>query len=260
MPPTRVVSLLQCDYRSNNWSTCVKVIGHFWDIPSQRRHKHLTYNAVITDAEGYVALAVVRRRDLIRRFAGVLTTGLCFILRKFSVERGKILINPDMTVVLDTFTQVELVGDIITTPGTMFQPLLPFAATTFTEPSLINVIGLVTSVYGMADIVVDGETESQFNFEIMDESGNAFYCCFRGSAAFWALDSYSRVGDKDDVVVALFWVKMTRLSDGDILFSSHCELSKARFNYNHPAIFAFRSSLDRAVADNVGPSPDSTTS
>ncbi|KAI9078626.1 hypothetical protein K1719_039375 [Acacia pycnantha] len=107
MPPTRVVSLLQCDCRSNNWSICVKLVGHFWDIPSQRRHKHLSYNAVITDAE----------------------VTMCS---------------------------------------------------------------------------VDGD-------------------------------------------------------DGDILFSSHCELSKARFNYNHPAVIAFHSSLDRAVADNVTLSPDSTT-
>ncbi|KAI9118805.1 hypothetical protein K1719_010250 [Acacia pycnantha] len=102
----------------------------------------------------------------------------------------------------------------------------------------------VTSFYGMADIVVHGENKNQFNFEIMDESGNVFYCCFRGSAAFWALDSYSRVLDKY----------------GDILFSSHCDLSKAHFNYHYPAVIDFRSKLNRAVASQEDDSSDSTTS
>lgn len=30
-------------------------------------------------------------------------------------------------------------------------------------------VGLVTVVYGMAEVVVDNETENQLNFEIMDE-------------------------------------------------------------------------------------------
>ncbi|KAK4267620.1 hypothetical protein QN277_024374 [Acacia crassicarpa] len=91
----------------------------------------------------------------------------------------------------------------------------------------------------------------------MDESGNPFYCCFRGCPAFWALESYSQVEDKDDVVVALLWVNMKRLSDGDILFSSHCDLSRAHFNYNHPAVAEFRLKLAIATAREVGDSPKS---
>ncbi|KAI9087264.1 hypothetical protein K1719_030734 [Acacia pycnantha] len=248
VPPTTVVSFLGCDARSINWSICVK---------------------------GYVALAILRKRDMIRRLSGVLTTGFCFILRKFCVERGPNLINLNMKIVLESFTEVELVRDIIVTPDTVFQPLLSFAATTFTESTLISntfsfvnllhvfcilgitsnsfadVVGQVTSVYGMADIVVHGENENQFNFEIMDK---------RGSAAFWALDSYSRVRNKDDVVVELLWVEMKRLSDGDILFSSHCDLSKAHFNYHHRAVIDFRSKLNHAVASQEDDSSDSTTS
>lgn len=41
-------------------------------------------------------------------------------------------------------------------------------------------------------------------------SGNPFHCCFRGSPAFWAAVSYSKVVNKDDVVIALFLVKMIR--------------------------------------------------
>ncbi|KAI9084099.1 hypothetical protein K1719_033955 [Acacia pycnantha] len=171
MPPTRVVSFLQCDSRSNNWSICIKVIGFFWDIPSTRMHRQITYNVVLTDAE------VI----------------FCF---------------------LESYVECTVIN----------------------KCPVCNVVGLVTRVYSMTDVVVNGETENQFNFEIMDE---------RGSSAFWAWDSYSRVLDKDDVVVALLWVKMKRLSDGeDILFSSHCELSKAHFNYDHPAVIDFRLKLN----------------
>ncbi|KAI9121428.1 hypothetical protein K1719_008461 [Acacia pycnantha] len=251
VPPTTVVSFLGCDARSINWSICVKVIGHFWDIPPMTKHRHMTYNAVLADAEGYLALAILRKRDMIRTLSGVLTTGFCFILTNFCVERGPNVINPDMKIVLENFTKVDIVRDIIVTPDTVFQPLLHFASTTFTTSTLINVVGRVTSVYGMADIVVHGENEKQFNFEIMDE---------RGSAAFWALDSYSQVRNKDDVVVALLWVEMKRLSDGDILFSSHCDLSKAHFNYHHRAVFDFRNKLNPAVASQQDDSSDITTS
>ncbi|KAI9114178.1 hypothetical protein K1719_014828 [Acacia pycnantha] len=45
-------------------------------------------------------------------------------------------------------------------------------------------------------------------------SGNPFHCCFRGSPAFRASIRYSKVLDKDDVVVPLLWVKMKRLRMG----------------------------------------------
>ena len=134
--------------------------------------------------QGYIALAVLRKRDVIRRLAGILIPDFYFILRKFNVERGPNLINQDMKIVLDTCTQLQLLPDIIITPDRVFQPLLPFADTTFTQSTLISttfylsphsflfsnpwitfkciedVVGLVTSVYPMAEIVVHNETEN----------------------------------------------------------------------------------------------------
>ncbi|KAK4259856.1 hypothetical protein QN277_006146 [Acacia crassicarpa] len=225
MSMTTVTSLLQLDCTSNNWIICVKVVGNFWDIPSMKKHRQITFNAVLADSEGYIALAIMRRRDVIRRLCGVLVPGFCFLLKKFSVEEGANIINPDLKIVIEEFTQIEYVFGIIQTPETIFQPLLPIAATTICETTLKNVVGLVTCVYPLNDVKIDGETHYQLNFEIMDESGNPFHCCFRGTPAFWAAVSYSIIDDKDDIVVALLWVKMIRLSDGQILFQSHCDLS-----------------------------------
>ncbi|KAI9128876.1 hypothetical protein K1719_000359 [Acacia pycnantha] len=71
------------------------------------------------------------------------------------------------------------------------------------------------------------------------DNGNPFHCCFRGTPAFWAFVSYSKLLDKDDVVASLLWMNMRRLSDGEIVFQSHCDLSQAIFNYNHDAIVDF---------------------
>ncbi|KAK4265214.1 hypothetical protein QN277_026297 [Acacia crassicarpa] len=98
----------------------------------------MTYNAVLTDAEGYMALAVLRKTDMIRRLAGVLTRGFCFILRKFNVERGPNLINQDIKIVLDSCSEVQLLPDIIISPDIVFQPLLAFAEPTFSVSTLIS--------------------------------------------------------------------------------------------------------------------------
>ncbi|KAI9116887.1 hypothetical protein K1719_011886 [Acacia pycnantha] len=185
MSLSRVTSFLQLDCKLNNQSICVKVVENFWDIPPTRCHRPITFNDVLADANGYIALAMMRRRDMMRRLCGVLV--------------------PD-------------------------------------------VVGLVTSVYPLTDVVIDGETIYQLTFEIMDE---------RGTPAFWASVSYSKLIDKEDVVVALLWVNMRRLSDREIVFQSHCDMSQAMFNYNHPDVVDFRVGLNLLAKAEINEDDDS---
>ncbi|KAI9128736.1 hypothetical protein K1719_000219 [Acacia pycnantha] len=116
---------------------------------------------------------------------------------------------------------------------------------------MMNVVGLVTNVSKLDDVIDEGEIIYQLNFQIMDECGNSFHCCFRGTPAFWANVSYSKVLNKEDVVVALLFVNMIRTRDGEIIFLSHCDLSEAIFNHNHPAIVNFRHWLARESKVNL---------
>ncbi|KAI9075900.1 hypothetical protein K1719_042180 [Acacia pycnantha] len=67
---------------------------------------------------------------------------------------------------------------------------------------LLDVVGLVTTVYGVSDVQVNG-----------------------GTPAFWACINYSKVVVKDDVVVALICVKIERILGGETIFMSYCDLS-----------------------------------
>ncbi|KAI9096829.1 hypothetical protein K1719_025812 [Acacia pycnantha] len=119
------------------------------------------------------------------------------------------------------------------------------------EPTLINTIGLVTSVSKLTDKMDDGETIYQFTFELMDKWG---------SAAFSAWVSYSKVVNKDDVVVAIFYVKMIKTGDGQTIFLSHCDLSKVVFNYCHSSVVDFHFKLTRLSAAHLTPENDFTAS
>ncbi|KAI9118993.1 hypothetical protein K1719_009668 [Acacia pycnantha] len=257
--PSRVTSFFQLDSSSTNWSICVKVIGTFWEIPPSRRHKQITFNVVLADTQGYVALALIRRRDMIRRLGCVMLPGFCFIISRFTVQSSTNIINSDLKLVMEPFTKVEFVRQVIRTPDIIFQPLLALAATSLTQSTLINVVGLVCAVYDLTDVVINSEIYYQFRLEIMDESGNPFHVCFRGSPAFWAAVNYSRLLDKQDSIVALLFVKMIRLSEGDILFISHNDASVAIFNYDHPAVVEFRFNLNRIVAAEFPYANDSPT-
>ena len=53
--------------------------------------------------QGYMIQAVVRRRDMFRRFCGVLVPGFTFMFRRFLIEVGTNIINVDMEIAMAHF-------------------------------------------------------------------------------------------------------------------------------------------------------------
>ncbi|KAI9090363.1 hypothetical protein K1719_028698 [Acacia pycnantha] len=118
-----------------------KVITKFWDIPLESSHLHMTYNVVLADSKGYIVLAMVRRpADMIRKFCSVLVPGYTFGFRRFTIKVGPNIINPDLKIIMEPFTGLELLANVIKTPPILFQPLNVLAATTYHEPCLIIMI------------------------------------------------------------------------------------------------------------------------
>ncbi|KAK4266465.1 hypothetical protein QN277_027381 [Acacia crassicarpa] len=73
------------------------------------------------------------------------------------------------------------------------------------------------------------------------------------TVASWAAVSYTKVVNKDDVVVALFLVKMIRTNDGQIILLSHHDLSEAVFNYCHHSVVDFRTKLNHLSVRHITP-------
>ncbi|KAK4258078.1 hypothetical protein QN277_001122 [Acacia crassicarpa] len=248
----RVASFTEANSTRNDWSLCVKVVDSFWDMPPSKMHKQMTYNVILADSQGYIVLAVCRRRDICRRLCGVLVRGICFVISGFTVKPGHNIINNDLQIVIEPYTKVEFIRDIIIIAEKIFTPLRDLAESTTFDSSLINVVGLVTSVTGLKDVLSDQELLYRFSLSIVDQWGSPFHCCLFGTPAYWASVSYTMLEHKHDAIVALCWVKMKKMADGKITFVSHHDLSWAIFNYNSQAVVDFRNELKQACAAMLG--------
>ncbi|KAI9084942.1 hypothetical protein K1719_033115 [Acacia pycnantha] len=162
MGSVRVASFSELNESRCDWSILVKVVDSFWDIPPTKMHKQMMFNVILADCQGFIALAVCRHRDVIRRLYGVLIPGFCFLITRFSVQPGPNIINYDLKLMIEPYTKVEFVRDVIRAPDKIFKPLRSLAS------SSIYVVGLVTSVSGLTDVVVDKEILYRLDFEIVD--------------------------------------------------------------------------------------------
>ncbi|KAI9092231.1 hypothetical protein K1719_027731 [Acacia pycnantha] len=128
MGTIRVASFSELNESRCDWSILVKVVESFWDIPPTKMHKQMMFNVVLADCQGFIALAVCHRRDVIRRLYGVLILGFCFLITRFSVQPGPNILNYDLKLMIEPYTKVEFVRDVIRAPDKIFKPLRSLAS------------------------------------------------------------------------------------------------------------------------------------